>query len=210
MKTESLFNRTVQLGFGSAILILLVVGGISYRGMVASTETDRWVRHTHAVLEKLQDLLFAQESIESSDRGFVLTGDESYIESYHTAIIRAEQDEANVRNLTVDNPEQQRRLVVLDRLSAEKIQFAETIIGLRRNKGLEAAASVSRSGEGRRNMDKLQAVVHDLQDQELRLLALRDADASRRLRQTKTVLILGTVLWDPLESTCRHASLSIL
>ena len=71
----------MQLAFGSAILALLVVGAISYRAMVVSSESDRWVRHTHEVLENLQDLLSAMQSVESNARGFVLTGNESYLDS---------------------------------------------------------------------------------------------------------------------------------
>ena len=74
MKAKSSLNRKVQFAFGSAILVLLVAGAISYRGMVVSHESDRLVRHTHEVLENLQDLLFTIGSMESSYRGFVLTG----------------------------------------------------------------------------------------------------------------------------------------
>ncbi len=88
MKTTPRLNRKVQLAFGSALLTLLVVGAISYRGIVASSESDRRVRHTHEVLASLQDLLLAMRSIESSSRGFVLTGDEAYrrvLSSQHCA-----------------------------------------------------------------------------------------------------------------------------
>ena len=53
IKTKSLTNWKVQLAFGSAIAILLVVGGFSYRSMAVSAESDRWVRHTYEVLLKL-------------------------------------------------------------------------------------------------------------------------------------------------------------
>jgi PAS domain S-box-containing protein len=43
-------------------------------------------------------------------------------------------------------------------------------------------------------MDEFQAVVRQSEDEELRLLALRDADVKRRLVQTQSILILGTVL----------------
>src|SRR5271155_956023 len=89
MKTKFLLGRNVQLAFGSAILTLLVVGAISYRGMVVSSESDRWVRHTHEVLENLQDLRSAMDSVESSYRGFALTGNESCLESYLGDVIRA-------------------------------------------------------------------------------------------------------------------------
>ena len=194
MKTWSPLNRKVQLLFGSALAILLVVGAVSYRGMVVSNKSDRWVRHSHEVLENLQELLFAMQSIESSSRGFVLTGEESYLESYRADILSVEQHEATLRNLTADNPEQQRHLPALEGLAAQKIQFAEMVSSLRRAKGFEAAAAAVRSGRGERIMNEFQAVVRQLQDEELRLLVQRNADAERRLGQTKTALILGTVL----------------
>jgi PAS domain S-box-containing protein len=194
MKNKSLLNQKVQLAFGSAILILLVVGAVSYRGMAVSRESDQWVRHSHEVIENLQDLLLAMEGLESSDRGFVLTGKESYLEPYRASILRVEQYEATVRKLTLDNPQQQRELPALERLAAEKIQFAEMIISLRRTKGLAAAASAIESGFGQQTMDKFQGIVRGLQDEELRLLVLRNGDAKRRLGQTKTAVIFGSVL----------------
>jgi PAS domain S-box-containing protein len=191
---ETVLTRKVQLAFGSAILTLLVVGAVSYRGTVVSRESDRWVRHTHEVIENLQDLLLAMEGIESSYRGFALTGKESYLESYHAGILSAEQYEATVRNLTLDNPTQQQRLPVLERLAAQKIQFADMVINLRRAKGLEAAAHAIEGGLGQRSMDEFQGIVRELQDEELRLLVLRNGDVKRRLGQTKTTLILGTIL----------------
>jgi len=81
MKTNSVWNRKAQLGFGAAILTLLGAGVISYRALVVSNQSQTWVRHTDQVLEELQELLSATQTIESSNRGFVLTGDKSYIES---------------------------------------------------------------------------------------------------------------------------------
>jgi PAS domain S-box-containing protein len=194
MKNKSLLNQKVQLAFGSAILILLAVGAVSYRGMLVSRESDGWVRHTHEVIENLQDVLLAMEGIESSDRGFALTGKESYLEPYRVGILRVEQYQLTLRKLTLDNPQQQRQLPALERLAARKIQFAERVIYLRRAKGLEAAAHAIESGLGQRTMDEFQGKVRELQNEELRLLALRNGDANRRLGQTKTGLILGTVL----------------
>jgi PAS domain S-box-containing protein len=194
MKAKSLFNRKVQLGFGSAILALLFVGAISYRGMTMSTESDRWVRHTHEVLENLQDSLSAMEAVESSYRGFAITGDEQFLKPYRDSVLRSRQQETLIRNLTRDNPEQQRQIPSLQRLTDQKIRYAETIIGLRRTKGLEAAADSIRTGEGHRIMEEYRGVIHKMQDEELRLLEIRDADAKRRLSRSKVILILGTVL----------------
>ncbi len=61
MKTKPPVNRKAQLAFALAVMTLLAVGGISYRGTAVSIENARWVRHTHEVLEDLHDLRFAME-----------------------------------------------------------------------------------------------------------------------------------------------------
>jgi diguanylate cyclase (GGDEF)-like protein/PAS domain S-box-containing protein len=184
----------MQFAFGSAMLTLIVVGAMSYRGMVLSSDSQRWVNHSHEVLESVQDLRLSMERIESSSRGFVLTGRESYIESYRASLLKADQDLATVRNLTVDNREQQRQFVVTSSLAAQQIQRTEMVMGLRQATGSTAAVDAIGSGLGQRVMDEFQAAVSKLEAEELRLLALRNADTNRQLSQTRNILILGTVL----------------
>jgi PAS domain S-box-containing protein len=68
------------------------------------------------------------------------------------------------------------------------------MIDLRRTKGLEAVAQVAQSGRGDRIMDEIRATVDTLQNEELHLLAQRDAAAQWRFRDAKTVLLFGTIL----------------
>jgi PAS domain S-box-containing protein len=194
MKVKSQIDQKVQLAFGLAILALLVIGALSYRSMLISSESDRWVHHTHEVLESLQDLRLALESVESSVRGYVLTGEESYLTTYHASRLRVEQDQATVRELTLDNPAQQRQLPNLNQFAAQRIQLAEAVIGLRRSQGVAAAGDAIRSGSGQHSMEDFQAVVRTMQAEELRLLVQREAEASRRLGQTKIALLFATVL----------------
>jgi len=192
MRPKSGLNRKMQFAFGSAMLTLLVVGAISYRGIVVSRESARWVDHTHEVLESVQDLVFAVESIESNSRGFALTGKESYLKSYNAGLLKVAQDQAAIRYLTLDNPEQQRQVPALESLTAQKIQRSEEVIRQRRTQGLAAAAT--RSGPGQGATDEFLAVVGKLQSEELRLLVLRTAETKRRLSQSKLVLIFGLAL----------------
>src|SRR5271156_6150711 len=194
MKTQPLSNRTVQRAFGSAIVAVLLVSAISYRGVVVSNESGRWVRHTYEVLENLRGVLAEMQRAESSYRGFVLTGDENSLQVFHDAIARVEQTEINIGNLTVDNATQQRNMPNLVRLGDQKIQFAESMIALRREKGMEAAAEAVRGSEGARIMAEFQGVVSQMEAEESRLLVLREAEAQRRLLETKAILIIGAVL----------------
>jgi PAS domain S-box-containing protein len=194
MKTKSLLHRRVQLAFGAAILALLVVGVASYRSMVLSSESSELVRHTDDVLANLRGLITPIQNAESSYRGFALTDDEQYYESFRADTLRFQQDQTTLQNLTVDNPAQQRQFPTLDQLTHQEIDFGETVVGLRRTKGMEAAADVIRSGQGQQIMGGFQDVVRDMQNEELRLLALRNADAKHRSAQTRTLLILSSLL----------------
>jgi len=194
MKSKFPLKRKIQLTFGVAIAMLLAVGMISYRGMAVSDQSDRRVRHTHEVLENLQDLDGAMETVESSYRGFVITGDENSLQAYRAAIARSEQAQANIRDLTVDNSVQQLRIRNLMNLADRSMQYAETVISLRRTKGMNAAADFVREGSGEQIMDQFQERIRSMQDEELRLLVIRNTDASRRSRQFKFVLLFGTVL----------------
>src|SRR5580658_3606129 len=150
MKMNSQLSRRMQLAFGSAILTLVIVGVISYHGLAVSGESDRWVRHTHEVLEKLGDMLAAREGVVSSYRGFLLTGKDTYLESYRAGTVSAEKDEAEVHRLTSDNPAQQRQFPILENLAAQQIKHAEMMVALRRTDGMEAAAEIIQNSQGQR------------------------------------------------------------
>src|ERR1700722_11406166 len=165
MKTKSLLNRKLQLAFASAIVALLVVGALCYRAMVVSSESDRWVGHTHEVLESLDNLVSSMRSVESNYRAFVITGNEAYAKVCLDGIERSKRAEASIASLTSDNPNQQRRIPDLERLASEKFQRAEQVLDLRRTTGLDATAKSISDGEGTRIMAEFQAVVGQMQDE---------------------------------------------
>jgi CHASE3 domain sensor protein len=100
------------------------------------------VRHTHRVLETLQDLLFAADGVDSNARGYGQTGLASYLQSYRINRQSVERDRATVRELTVDNPLQQLRIPELERLTSQKIARAEAIIHRRGSNGSDATEVV--------------------------------------------------------------------
>ena len=134
------------------------------------------------------------ESIESSSRGFVLTGNENYVETYHSSRSRAAQDQAALRNLTADNAESQRCLSELEPLEAQQIQEAERVIALRRSQGMEAAADPCVAERATSRDVEFQAALAQLQVEERGLLQRRSEDAKRRLGQAQSVLVVGTLL----------------
>jgi signal transduction histidine kinase/ActR/RegA family two-component response regulator len=194
MKTKLQLIRKMQFGFSAVLAVLLAVGVVSYRNLNASAESERWVQHTHEVLEHLGSLLSKIADIETAYRGFALTGEEAFLQCPRVYIPLVDQEERTLLVLTADNPHQQRRLARLATLAEQTIRHGDFLLHLRQTGSPETAARVIRQGEGEQILDEFRAVTRDMEDEERRLLLERNADAKRRFRQTKTTIILGSTL----------------
>jgi PAS domain S-box-containing protein len=191
---KSSLDRRVWLALGSAIFILALTGALSYRWMVISDESERWVRHTDDVLECIQDLNLTMQSNESVSREFALTGNESDLASYAPGVLRAEQDVETLRTLTADNPAQQIHFPLIKSLTDKRIQYEDRIINLRRKQGIAAAGAWVASGGDRPVEDQFQATVGKMRDEELRLRAQRVQVTEHDLSRSKLIVVFVTLL----------------
>jgi diguanylate cyclase (GGDEF)-like protein/PAS domain S-box-containing protein len=185
-------NLSVEIAFVAAVLALLVMVAASCWSVAASRESDRWVKHTHEVLEALQDMRLEIQTVQSSTRGFALTGRDSYLAVRRAGVSDIFHTEAVVRALTADNPPQQRRVAILQTLIKQRIDLTEVVIEMRQTRGLEAAAH--EIGTGQRATEVFQAVIGEMRGEEARLLVLRDAEAKARAKQVSIVLVTGSFL----------------
>src|SRR5437868_4227823 len=103
-------ERKVWLGFGLALTCLAVIGVVSYFSAARSNETAQSVEHTYRALGSLETLLAAVTDCETAGRGYVITGDESYLEPYRRSAGAIEPQAGRVRELIADDPTQQQRL----------------------------------------------------------------------------------------------------
>src|SRR6266851_7578259 len=135
-------NRLVLGGFIIATAILAFVGWESYRNTARFTEASEWRKHTYEVLRKLDATVARLVDAETGQRGYVLTGKEAYLEPYRAAIMEVGQTIATLKSLTSDNPNQQKRIQILEPLVGKKLAELQLTIDLRRNEGVAAANKV--------------------------------------------------------------------
>jgi CHASE3 domain sensor protein len=129
-------RRLSIVGFALAAVLLVVAGGAAYHRLVELREANREVEHTLAVQTNLARVLSLVTDAETGQRGFLLTGDASYLEPYDTASARLPQQLEQIRRLTRDNPRQQERIATLETLSQQKL--AE-LSSRRRSRSLRSA-----------------------------------------------------------------------
>jgi PAS domain S-box-containing protein len=195
MKTTSQLIWNVQAGFGAVLVTLLVVGVVFYRSLIASAQSDLWVRHTHEVLAHLESLLLATTIVQTGYRGFALSGIEA-LEPSSASKSLIDQEQKILQALTADNPNQRRRLATLADLAQQTNRLGDTLVRMRRTGDPERVTELVRQGQGERILSEFRTITGAMEDEEHRLLLERSTDSERRFRQTEVALIgaLASVL----------------
>src|SRR5713101_7632900 len=138
----SSIGAKIGSGFGLALVILIAIGAVSYTSTVKFIDSAGWVAHTYEVLDNLGGFLAAMTDAETGQRGYLITGQDPYLEPYRVAAAAVEQRLKTLRSLTADNATQQRRLDALEPLVESKLAELQETITLRKDKGFEPAAKV--------------------------------------------------------------------
>ena len=184
----------ITIVFVLVLLIVGIVGVQSYLGIQQLIEANRWVIHTHEVREKLETLLSLIKDAETGRRGFVLTGEERYLEPFNSATGEIMKNIEAAASLTRDNPEQQESLQQLQKLSRDKLDELGDTIKLRRRAGMEAALVVIRSDRGKKIMDNIRALLNQMETRESELLDNRNRVARETARRTILITGFGVLL----------------
>jgi len=188
------FGKKIAAGFALSFFLLLAIGAVSYRSISKLTSTSQWVTHTHQVLEHIAAVMSLLKDAETGQRGYVITGDEAYLEPYHAGSAEVFNVVKELRQLTEDNPTQQKRIDAAERLVAGKLAELKKTVELRSSGDVEGTVKIVRGGEGKRSMDELRRILDQMEGDERGLLQQRDQEGEAAASGAKSVIVLGTLL----------------
>lgn len=186
-------GKKIGSGFGFALAMLMIVGAVSYNSTTKLIDSAGWVQHTHEVLNRLDEVLSGMNDAETGQRGYVITGEDRYLEPYEGARDLVDQKLKHLRELTSDNPTQQQRLTAVEPLVASKFAELQETIDLRRSKGFVAAEQEIATDKGKNAMDSIRKLVGEMKDEETTLLAKRSAEEKDRAHRTETTIVAGSL-----------------
>jgi len=180
--TRLTLERRIEIGFAIAVVIILAVGAAALRSTAATVESARWVAHTLEVRGELEatfaDLIYAETAV----RGYVITGDTTYLAPYDSALASLGGLLAGLRALTADNQAQLKRLDSLAALVAVRLERFRWTVETRRAGGPSAAGRAVIGGRGKELMQLIHGLVGQMEDEEGRLLAQRSATLQSKAR----------------------------
>jgi methyl-accepting chemotaxis protein len=186
--------RKLTLYFALGPLALLVVGAVAYQ------MTDHLRQTRNALLETIEEraaiagLQLRLVDAETGQRGYLLTGQDSYLEPYRSAVAAVASDLDRLNRDTAGDPAQQARIQALRPLIAAKLDELRRTIALRRSRGFDAAIAVVRSNRGKSQMDQIRAILGTADDAVNRRVAALAENASQASTTALEMILAATIV----------------
>jgi methyl-accepting chemotaxis protein len=182
----------ILLAFAVPTLVALITGLVVFRAITQSLDTAETVRHTEEVVAEANALIKAVVDAQSGERGFVITGDETFLAPFERGRATFDKTAHKLRTLVADNPPQVARVDQMTRLHERWVNEAATPqISARREGGLEPAARLVATGTGKGLVDQLRGVAEEFIRTEQSLLRSRTVSSASDSRTAKVLLVAG-------------------
>jgi two-component system chemotaxis sensor kinase CheA len=188
------FRTKVNAGFFPALMALILISVFAAHNTELLVQNASMVSHTHEVLQTTERLLSWLKDMETGQRGYILTGQDDYLQPYLNASARLDQTFERLNDLTSSNESQQRRAARIRELADDKMEMLKNTIRLRKEKGLDAALTVIKKNEGKATMDQIRSIANDMRAEENRILIARNASVDESTNLTMGVVIGGGIL----------------
>ncbi|MES2918988.1 MAG: methyl-accepting chemotaxis protein [Pseudomonadota bacterium] len=192
-------SSRLGLAFGGVITVFALVAVVVLVAFGRMAEAERWNVHTYHVLSEGEGMLIDMINIQTGARGFVISGQEDYLEPYKAGKEAFERSFAEARRLTADNPAQQQRLEKMLQHHREFMEIEEEMLSLRRevNSGkvpMETLLKLFANGKGKATMDAFKGDVDDFLGTEQSLRELRSREAASLREAVRMTVIIGVAV----------------
>jgi PAS domain S-box-containing protein len=198
-----LVPRTIRsrlgLAFAGAFLLLGAIVVMTYSSIQRLIEANQEAQASTQRLLELERTYANVGDAETGQRGYLLTGDDAYLEPFHAAVEQIPEHRVRLDSLGLDGPS----LARFDSLVDRKVNELGANIAIYRTENAEAARAFMQHGEGKAVMDSLRGTLNQLRERERQNLARSgpiERDRARTAILTITALslvglvILGSLL----------------
>jgi len=166
----SVFHENKRLWFRASapFLLVLLLGIVSSVSILLIKDRNQWVHHTDAVIKQAFTISKLVIDMETAERGFLLVGKERFLEPYHRANEKIDNELLYLEGLVGDNPDQTARVQQIKQLIKQwKGKAAEPEINKRRdvNMGqidIDNLQALLSKETGKKILDQIRGLLTDL------------------------------------------------
>lgn len=185
-----------KLGLTLALLLMILISFVTFYSVDQFANSSRRVEHTHFVIKQINQVVSDLKDAESTQRGYLITGDNIFLQTHYNILSQLPSEIATLRGLTYDNPAQRKSIDVFEDLIDQKISVLRSGIDALEDRSTfksdEIAALVG--GDGRSAMDQLRGQGDLMIMVEEKLLLQRAQQVESKAKSTKLWILFGNLL----------------
>jgi CheY-like chemotaxis protein/CHASE3 domain sensor protein len=182
------------LGFVVAVAAVAFIALLTYRALQTRSDAAGRVTHTLQVMDQLQTIMSFAKDAETGQRGYLLTGEEPYLEPFSSAKAQLPDEIRKAYDLVDSDPVQLQRLKNLEQAVKDKLAELDQTIALRQKNEGPAALAIVRSDHGKALMDRIRQLVTTMAAAERAALTERQDDWAHAETVSSAVTFGGSSL----------------
>ena len=177
-----------------AAIIVFVNAWWAFRAVRILATNGSLVAHSWQVVHQVERVLGSAVDAETGERGYLISGMESYLEPYTIARRELPAELAHLQSLTSDDPSQQARIQDLRASLDRRLLILQRAIDMRKAGGPDLSAPLLISGPGKLEMEHFRAVCDAMEAEEDRLLTIRTASTNASIRRAQIAVVVVSTL----------------
>ena len=182
------------ISFCAALIILAGISTVSYRSLREFVENAGWVEHTQNVMRETEAVLSDLKDVDSGVRGYLISGEKRFLAPYVDGLASLPVHMHRLKELTVDNDDQQKQIRDLGKLVNQRLQQAALFLKMAGSKHLLVSEPARiHIIASKVTMDEIRNVVRDMRAREEKLLVQREADSKRSSNMAAAIIVAGTL-----------------
>ena len=189
------FRNQVLAGFAVSILLVLIIGILSFKSIKQLEDDTVWVNHTQRVIKATNNLLQLLVDSETGMRGYGATANKSFLDPYNEAIPRITEDLNQLTQLVADNPTQLKRIDSLKTIVNRQLAILKVNVETRETKGLDYMLANHMFLNGKGNMDSIRGINGRVIETENTLLNERKAASDKASQQAVIIIVIGCTVF---------------
>ena len=183
--------KKLVVSFVVLLAIQVAIAVVSFNGVIQADANNALVEHTNKVNNQMDLFLSDMKDAETGQRGYIITGDETYLQPYNAALTSIPADLSNLHTL-IQAADVKAAIAPVDTLVASKLAELKQTIDLRRTSGFDAAEAVVATNAGKETQDAIRTDVASAQKIENDLQTQRNAAAAASSLLLKWVIVVGS------------------
>jgi len=187
-------KRPNRVMIGMAVLILMVVVGFSYRQWEQFKRANAEAAGSRGVVDAVDQLLYSLIDAETGQRGFLLTGENRYLEPYNQAVQAIPNELRTVRRLLAGRASGAGNVARLNNLVDRKLAELRQTIDLRRTRGAAPALAVVLSDQGKQVMDEILTLCAQIRRGEIASQGQASAQGEAAAQTALLVTVAGSIV----------------